>query len=474
MTEIIEKTLLNMGEPHNKQKEVLVAPQKRILLNWGRRSGKSFMAGMKVAMSAIEVQGNYYIIAPTGGNAKKIYWDDILKVIFKDSPLVDKQFVRGLGRKDYNEVGFNENEMSITIDYIENAKVTTPDGKVITVNHNLKLPRSKIVLYGATEPDNILGIGLAGVVMDECAKMPNFKYVWSKVIRPMLGDKKGWAVFISTPLGIHNYWYTFVNMAKASLNKYFYSHATAYDNPYFPDSEIEEAREDAIAEGDLPTFEQEWLAEFVNPEGAIFPEFDPEIHTFDTKELPKEGTYLMGVDFGFSPDPAAIISCLLDEDGCWWLFDETYDTKLDDDRLANVIKNKMMDTVYTRMVGDCQRKDSIELLRRVYHIPITASSKGANSIKTGIGQIHALLRVGKNGKPKLRVAKHLFNTIREFQSYSRKRDTQGNYYNVPEDKNNHAIDAIRYIVGRMTTDGKKPPVTQEVRHYSPVTGRPLD
>ena len=58
MTEVIEKTLLNMGEPHNKQKEVLVAPQKRILLNWGRRSGKSFLAGMKVAMSAIEVQVN--------------------------------------------------------------------------------------------------------------------------------------------------------------------------------------------------------------------------------------------------------------------------------------------------------------------------------------------------------------------------------------------------------------------------------
>lgn len=437
-------------------------------------SGKSFLAGMKTAISSILVQGNYYIIAPTGGNAKKIYWDDILKVIFKDSPLVDKQFVRRLGRKDYNEVGFNENEMSITIDYIENAKVTLPNGKMVTINHDTRLPRSKIVLYGATEPDNILGVGLAGVVLDECAKMPNFKYVWGKVVRPMLGDKKGWATFISTPLGIHNPWYTYTNLAKSDPDKYFYSHATAYDNPYFPDSEIEEARADALAENDLATFEQEWLAEFVNPQGAIFPEFDQAIHTFHAKELPKEGTYCMGIDFGFSPDPAVLLSCLIDADGNWWVFDEVYDTKLDDDRIANVIKNKMMDTVFTRIVADSSQTNSIALLRRVYRVPVQPSTKGADSIMAGIRQIHALLRVDKNGKPKLRIAKHLLNTIREFESYSRKRDAQGNYYNVPEDANNHAIDALRYIVGRMLARERKvgEPVTE--RRYSPVTGRPLD
>jgi hypothetical protein len=130
------RSLMNLGQPHDKQKEVLTTKLKRIVLNWGRRSGKSFLAGMKVSIGAVVEQGNYYIIAPTGGNAKKIYWDDILKVIWKNSPLVDKQFVKSIGRKDYNEVGFNENEMSVTIDYIENAKVTMPDGRVLTINHD--------------------------------------------------------------------------------------------------------------------------------------------------------------------------------------------------------------------------------------------------------------------------------------------------------------------------------------------------
>lgn len=477
-----ERKLINLKEPHPVQAEMLMSDRKRLVENHGRRSGKSAGAGMKVSIQAIVEQGTYYIIAPTIGNARKIYWDEVLKQIWKDSPLVDPKWVKEhTDHKFPKEVGFNENENSLTIDYVENAKVTLPDGRVVTVNHDKTKPRSKIVLYGATEPDNILGIGLRGVVLDECAKMPNFWYVWRKVVRPMLGDYEGWALFISTPLGIHNPWYELVSIAKSKPEQYFYSHATAYDNPYFPDSEIEEARADAIYENDLNTFEQEWLAQFVNPQGAIFPEFDENVHVFDPKEIPRKGIHVMGVDFGFSPDPAAILSCLIDEDNNWWIYDEVYDTQLDDDRVANVIKNKMMDSKYERIVGDGQRKDTIAYLRRVHHIPITPSTKGSGSLIAGINLIHSVLRVNPTTKrPKLRIARHLVNTKKEFESYSRKRDAQGNYYNVPEDKNNHAIDAIRYMLNRMQSndDNERKQTSKrkagESAKYSPTTGRRLN
>lgn len=472
-----ERSILNLKTPHARQAEFLSTDKKRITLNWGRRTGKSMGAGIKVAMEAIMHQGTYYIIAPTIGNAEKIYWDEVLKTIFKDSPLVDKQFVKNvMKRKDWNEVGFNENEKSVTIDYIENAKVQLPNGKWTTINHDTKQPRSKIVLYGATEPDNILGIGLRGVVLDECAKMPNFAYVWRKVVRPMLGDKKGWAVFISTPLGIFNPWYEHVNLSKADPEQYFYSHATAYDNPHFPDSEIEEARADYIAANELHVFEQEWLAEFVNPEGSIFPEFDPDVHTFQVKDLPKIGTHVLGIDFGFNPDPAAILSALIDEDGDWWFYDEVYGTDMDDDRIANVIKNKMMDVKYERIIGDANAKSSIELLRRVYRIPIVPGPKGKDTVKTGINQVHGMLRKRPNGTPRMHIARHLTNTVREFQSYSRKRDAHGNYFNVPEDANNHAIDCIRYMLKLMEappSESQKPVAARPERRYSKITGRPL-
>lgn len=479
---VTSRPLINIPEPHPKQRDGLMTDKKRIVLNWGRRTGKSKKAGIKTSMSAIVEQGTYYIIAPTIGNAKKIYWDEVLKQIWKDSPLVDKKFVKDvMKRKDWNEVGFNENELSVTIDYIENAKVTMPDGTVRTINHDKSKPRSKIVLYGATEPDNILGIGLRGVVMDECAKMPNFWYVWRKVVRPMLGDYQGWAMFISTPLGLHNPWKELTDIAKAKPDQYYYSHATAYDNPYFPDSEIEEARADAIYENDVNTFEQEWLAQFVNPQGAIFPEFDEDIHTFMPTEMPHKGIHILGVDFGFFPDPASILCTLIDEDNNWWVYDEDYGTEIDDDRVANIIKNKRQDTVFERIIGDGQRKDSIALLRRVYKIPMVPSQKGPGSIKAGINRIHAMLRLSPTtGKPRLRIARHLRNTITEFQSYSRKRDASGNFLSMPEDKNNHSIDNIRYQTERMESDESnesRQTVEQEQRssvRYSETTGRRLN
>jgi hypothetical protein len=58
---------------------------------------------------------------------------------------------------------------------------------------------ARIRLYGADNPDALRGIYLDGVVLDEYADMrPS---VWGEIIRPLLADRKGWAVFIGTPKG---------------------------------------------------------------------------------------------------------------------------------------------------------------------------------------------------------------------------------------------------------------------------------
>lgn len=64
---------------------------------------------------------------------------------------------------------------------------------------------ARIRLYGADNPDRLRGLYLDGVVLDEFADMRSS--VWGEIIRPMLADRKGWAVFIGTPKG-HNEFYT--------------------------------------------------------------------------------------------------------------------------------------------------------------------------------------------------------------------------------------------------------------------------
>jgi phage terminase large subunit len=63
--------------------------------------------------------------------------------------------------------------------------------------------KARIRLYGADNPDRLRGIYLDGVVLDEYAQMS--PRVWSEVVRPALVDRKGWAIFIGTPMGRNSF-----------------------------------------------------------------------------------------------------------------------------------------------------------------------------------------------------------------------------------------------------------------------------
>jgi hypothetical protein len=58
---------------------------------------------------------------------------------------------------------------------------------------------ARIQLFGADNPDALRGMYMDGVVLDEYAQMPDG--VWTQIIRPMLSDREGWAIFIGTPKG---------------------------------------------------------------------------------------------------------------------------------------------------------------------------------------------------------------------------------------------------------------------------------
>jgi phage terminase large subunit len=76
---------------------------------------------------------------------------------------------------------------------------------------------ARIRLYGADSPDALRGIGLDAVVLDEAADMrPS---VWGEVIRPMLADRKGFAVWIGTPRG-HDHFYQIHQQAQADPEWY--------------------------------------------------------------------------------------------------------------------------------------------------------------------------------------------------------------------------------------------------------------
>jgi phage terminase large subunit len=446
---------LLLPNPHTKQREFIEDRHRFAVLNWGRRSGKSVGVWEKVVIQGILRQGTYYIIAPTYKQAKSIYWREICK------------------RYKGDFMTFNEQDLSITFDILTDAEIMTTEG-LVKVNHDPNLPATRIELKGADNPESLRGVGLCGAVLDEYAFMPNGKYVYDTIIRPALADKNGWAVFISTPDGVYNHFYDLCQLAQRNPDLYYYSHATALDNSYFMEqspNEFEDTRIEFEQEGKIDVFNQEWLAEFVNPSQLIYADFDPTIHVFNKfTDMPHEGTYCMTIDFG-STDPTAALSILIDYDGNWWVFDELYRTDLDLDQLVYALSDKMGDYHFARILGDSSAKFALQSLRK-RGFRITGSKKGADSINNGIREVQSLLKIREGtGKPKLFVHSRCVNLIKEFQIYSWVRDGFGEISQTAEDKNNHALDALRYLALDKARAVKR---VKRKREYDPDTGRALN
>jgi phage terminase large subunit len=126
-----------------------------------RRCGKTVACInelIKRAATDGRTDGRYAYIAPYYGQAKQVAWDYL------------KRYAAPLAVK------FSESELSAEL-----------------------INGSRIRLYGADNPDSLRGIYLDGVVLDEYADMRSS--VWGEIIRPLLADRQGWAVFIGTPKG---------------------------------------------------------------------------------------------------------------------------------------------------------------------------------------------------------------------------------------------------------------------------------
>jgi phage terminase large subunit len=443
---------LLLPNPHSKQAEVLSDPHRYKVLNWGRRTGKSVIVWEKVVLEGMLRQGTYYIIAPTYKQAKAIYWRDICK------------------RYKGDFMTFNEQELSVTFDILTGIVIPTVNGDV-TINHDPDLPPTRIELKGADNPDSLRGTGIFGAVMDEYAFMPDGKYLYDTIVRPALADRNGWAIFISTPNGIVNHFYDIVKSAQADPERYFFSHATALDNPYFTKAEFEEAKREYEKEGKLEQFNQEWMAEFVNPTQLVYGNFDSNTHVFhNMDDIPREGTKNLTIDFGMT-DPTAALFVHIDYTGTWWIYDEIYKTDLHLDQLIYVLRDKMGDDNFTRIIGDGAARFELESLRK-RRFRITGAKKGADSIANGIRELSALLNVREGtGKPKLFIHASCKNAIKEFERYSWERDSSGEIINTPEDVFNHAMDALRYLALDKVNPFNK---VKRKRDYDSVTGRPLN
>lgn len=134
------------------------------------------------------------------------------------------------------------------------------------VTQNKSEVEKRIELYGGgviemwslDSPDTIRGRKYKRIIVDEAATVPNLKYAWTEVLRPMLTDMKGDGWFLSTPKGKNNYFYDLCKNNE-TFSDWSFSQMPTVSNPYIDPEEVEAAR----LQLDPLTFAQEYLASFV-------------------------------------------------------------------------------------------------------------------------------------------------------------------------------------------------------------------
>lgn len=211
---------------HPGQREIAASAARWRVVCAGRRWGKTRLSAALLLARALE-GGRCWWVAPTAKLAR-VGWREL----------------RG---------------MTLTIPGVEmrlgESLLTMPGGGTIQVRT-------------AGEPGGLRGEGLDALVYDEAAF--GREDSWTHELRPALSDRKGWAIFPSTPRGRSNWFFRLWQRGGTGAGDWQSWRFPTVTNPYIDPGEIEEAREL------LPSavFDQEYLAEFVDSGATVFDSAD--------------------------------------------------------------------------------------------------------------------------------------------------------------------------------------------------------
>lgn len=403
---------------HDSQYRIFNDPSRFVVLAAGRRFGKTVLALTKIITKALEVKkSKIWYVAPTYRQAEMIAW----KMLFEMIP---------------QNLILKKNEVRLEITLING---------------------SEISLKGADNEDSLRGVGLDGVVLDEYASM-KFN-VWQEIIRPMLSDRKGWALFIGTPKGKNHFWELFIKGQRLESGFSSYQMKT-WDNPYIPRSEIKEAQDQLNDR----YFRQEYEASFEDFTGLVWPEFDYNIHTADEIKIEKWYESISVIDPAITGTTASLNS-FIDGGGRVLIPNEYYEQNKRVSEVSAVLKTWQSDRW---LIDPASKVQKVEREGRVYTLYDEYGDNGIyaqaaeNDVNAGINRVAEYFK-----KNKILISRSCKNLIYEIQRYhwSEERETVlGLSEPKPFKSLDHTCDCLRYLIMSRFSNATPP----KPRSYDPA------
>lgn len=425
--------------PHLGQRKFLSSEARFKVADCGRRWDKSRVGPHdKVRQMFMREPTIGWIVAPTydlGEKEFRVFWEI----------LVDKMQVPTVKGKTYMNIR--------TKDF----RITTAWGATVEVR-------------SAEHPESLVGEGLDWVIMAEAAKLKLSH--WEKYIRPTLSDKRGDAIFVSTPEGF-NWFYDLYQRGQSSDHPNWWSlKSPTWDNTaVFPlgakDPEILEVKNTLAKE----VFDQEYGAEFTSFAGRIYSEFDEGYHVLDSYQFNPEWPNYVAFDFGFR-NPFVCLQIQVDPADNVYIWDEYVSRNVTTPQHARNLKSD----IKWRVDGgyyDPSGADEAGSILNIWHdmedgydnpwLKHVRMNPAPNDWKQGVSRVKEWLKLrdegrGQGPRPKVFVVRNGGGpdgrgcpvTVKEFNTYRVKEQTDKmmdsrDPKEEPRKKDDHCMDGVRYF-----------------------------
>ena len=320
-----------------------------------------------------------------------------------------------------------------------------------------------IEFKSADNPKHLVSVSLDGMLVDEAARIK--PEAWMGGLRPRLTDKRGWAIFCTTPLG-RNWLYEEI-YRRGDPNDEKYDATGAYenvtwvteDNPFIDRDEIQHAK------ATLPPryYAREYLASYDAFSGTVFEEFDPKVHVVTENEFRLRFNLrddirsvfrriVAGVDWGWTSAGAIIVVGDLGGGRCVVL-DESYGTHKmvvnlhSPDSWVSEARRLRDKWGISQFYCDPARPEFISAFS-IAGLPVSGA---INDVQYGIRKVLECMHVN-NGTSNLMIFADCRNLLREIPMYvwDEIRGSENFKETVAKNQSDHAIDALRYALVPLT------------------------
>lgn len=407
-------------QPHSAQQKVLDSQKDCVLAVAGVRGGKSWVGAVWLIQGILEdikagIHSDYLIASPS------------YKILNQATMIAFKRFFpTRLGEwKQY--------------------EIDLPTG-------------NKIYLRSVDNPSSVVGMSVRRVWLDEggLCKKAVFDNLQQRITQPE-GVEPGRLLITTTPYGTPKHWINTELITKQKEHQEWLDviNWSTKDNIYISKRIYDRAKGTMSAS----LFQRDFEGIYTVIEGLIYPDFSIERHILDKLDYSNMKLYA-GLDYGFSPDPTAIVVVAEDKDlQRYIIIDTFYHTKKTAKEIAEWLKRYKLAAVY----HDPSAVGMVNEIKQWYKGNFVSAK---NDIDAGINRVTSFLRTDKL----LCLSECMSDFISEIQSYIYDERT-----GKPKAKQaDHLMDATKYVLLTLNPASNRPPkktAEQVIKEMTQPDGR---